>query len=114
MGTIDAESQALMDATEGSLWAGIAQARAGNFLADISKAIETHVVQRGFHVVREYTGHGVGRRMHEEPNVLNYVPAGVGRGPKLKSGHDVCARAHGWRRHVAHQGDVGWLAGRYG
>ena len=86
VGSIDAESQALLDATEGSLWAGIGQARAGNFLADISKAVETYVVQRGFQVVREYTGHGVGRRMHEEPNVLNYVPAGAGRGPKLKAG----------------------------
>ena len=86
VGPIDAESQALMDATERSLWAGVNQARAGNFLADISKAVETHVVQRGFHVVREYTGHGVGRQMHEQPNVLNYVPAGAGRGPKLKAG----------------------------
>jgi methionyl aminopeptidase len=86
VGEVDAESKALMEATEGSLWAGIAQARAGNFLVDISKAVETHVTQRGFHVVREYTGHGVGQRMHEEPNVLNYVPAGVGKGPKLKAG----------------------------
>jgi methionyl aminopeptidase len=86
VGEVDAESKALMEATEGSLWAGIAQARAGNFLADISKAVETHVTQRGFHVVREYTGHGVGQRMHEEPNVLNYVPAGVGKGPRLKAG----------------------------
>lgn len=86
VGEVDAESRALMEATEGSLWAGIAQARAGNFLADISKAVETHVTQRGFHVVREYTGHGVGQHMHEEPNVLNYVPAGVGKGPKLKAG----------------------------
>jgi methionyl aminopeptidase len=86
VGEVDGESKALMEATEGSLWAGIAQARAGNFLADISKAVETHVTQRGFHVVREYTGHGVGQRMHEEPNVLNYVPAGVGKGPKLKAG----------------------------
>ena len=86
IGEVDAESNALMEATEGSLWAGIAQAKAGNFLADISKAVETHVTQRGFHVVREYTGHGVGQRMHEEPNVLNYVPAGVGKGPRLKAG----------------------------
>ncbi len=86
VGEVDAESKALMEATEGSLWAGIAQARAGNFLADISKAVETYVTQRGFHVVREYTGHGVGQRMHEEPNVLNYVPAGVGKGPRLKAG----------------------------
>jgi methionyl aminopeptidase len=86
VGEVDAESKALMEATEGSLWAGIAQAKAGNFLADISKAVETYVTQRGFHVVREYTGHGVGQRMHEEPNVLNYVPAGVGKGPRLKAG----------------------------
>ncbi len=43
-------------------------------------------MQRGCSVVREYTGHGVGRRMHEDPQVLNYVPAGAGRGPRLKAG----------------------------
>jgi methionyl aminopeptidase len=107
---IDAESQALMDATEGSLWAGIKQARVGNFLADVSKAIETHVMQRGFHVVREYTGHGVGRHMHEEPNVLNYVPPGVGRGPRLKSGMTFALEpmvgVGTWRTKVQ---DDGWL-----
>lgn len=110
VGQIDAESQALMDATEGSLWAGIRQARAGNFLADISKAIETYVEERGFHVVREYTGHGVGRRMHEEPNVLNYVPAGVGHGPRLKTGMTFALEpmvgAGTWRTKVMPDG---WL-----
>lgn len=86
VGQIDEESQRLLKVTEESLWAGIAQARPGNRLADISQAIETHVKLNNFSIVREYTGHGVGRRMHEPPQVLNYVPAGVGRGPKLRPG----------------------------
>ncbi len=87
VGSIDEVSQRLLQATEGSLWAGIAQARPGNRLADISAAVEAYAVQRGFSVVREYTGHGVGRKMHEEPQVLNYVPAKhAGRGPKLQAG----------------------------
>ncbi|MCX6031604.1 MAG: type I methionyl aminopeptidase [Chloroflexi bacterium] len=83
---IDDEGRRLMEATEGSLWAGIRQARVGKRLADISEAIETCVKQRGFAVVREYTGHGVGRKMHEEPQVLNYVPDKGGRGPRLQVG----------------------------
>ena len=110
VGSIDAETQALLAATEGSLWAGIAQARAGNVLSDISRAVETYVVERGFHVVREYTGHGVGRQMHEEPNVLNYVPAGAGRGPKLRPGMTFALEpmvgVGTWRTRV--MGD-GWL-----
>jgi len=83
---IDAGSQRLLAATEGSLWAGIAQARTGNHLTDISRAVEEHVKTAGFSVVREYTGHGVGRKMHEPPQVLNFVPIGAGRGPKLQPG----------------------------
>lgn len=86
VGEIDEESRRLLKATEESLWAGIARARPGNHLADISEAIESHVKRYGFSVVREYTGHGVGRHMHEPPQVLNYVPPGAGRGPKLKPG----------------------------
>jgi methionyl aminopeptidase len=84
--SIDDEAQRLLDTTAGSLWAGIAQARAGNYVSDISRAIESYVAERGFSVVREYTGHGVGRRMHEEPQVLNFVPAGAGKGIRLKAG----------------------------
>jgi methionyl aminopeptidase len=87
--TVDEESQRLLAATEGSLWAGIHQAKPGNFLSDISRAIENYVTQHNFSVVREYTGHGVGRRMHEEPQVLNFVPNGAGRGPKLRPGLTV-------------------------
>jgi methionyl aminopeptidase len=84
--TIDDEGTHLLETTAGSLWAGIAQARAGNFLTDISRAIESYVTERGLSVVRNYTGHGVGRKMHEEPQVLNFVPFGAGKGVRLKAG----------------------------
>lgn len=86
VGTVDTVSERLLEATEGSLWAGIARARPGNRLGDISAAVEAHVVAAGFSVVREYTGHGVGRKMHEDPQVLNYVPRGAGRGLRLQAG----------------------------
>lgn len=86
VGEIDEESKRLLAVTEGSLWAAIAKARPGNHLADISAAVESYVTRHGFSVVREYTGHGVGRRMHEDPQVLNYVPKGAGRGPRLRVG----------------------------
>ncbi len=108
VGKVDESSQQLMAATEGSLWAGIAQARPGKHLADISQAIAEHVVARGFAVVREYTGHGVGRRMHEEPQVLNFVPAGAGRGPKLRPGMTLAlepmVNAGTWRTKVLRDG----------
>jgi len=84
--TIDEEAGRLLETTVGSLWAGIAEARAGNYVSDISRAIETYVSDRGLSVVQEYTGHGVGRRMHEEPQVLNFVRAGAGKGVRLKAG----------------------------
>jgi methionyl aminopeptidase len=86
VGAIDGVSQRLLEATEGALWAGIAQARLGNRLTDISAAVETYVVEHGFAVVREYTGHGVGRKMHEDPQVLNYVPPKSGSSPRLERG----------------------------
>jgi methionyl aminopeptidase len=89
VGAIDAKTRRLLEVTEGALWAGIAQARAGHRLGDISRAIETYVSERGLAVVREYTGHGVGRRMHEEPQVLTCLPAGAGRGPRLRVGMTI-------------------------
>jgi methionyl aminopeptidase len=86
VGQVDEESQRLLAATEGALWAGIAQARAGNRLSDISRGVQSYVEVRKFAVVREYTGHGVGHKMHEDPQVLNYVPEGAGRGPRLQPG----------------------------
>jgi len=66
-------AQKLMDVTEKSLYEGIAQALAGNRVTDISRAIQGYVEQNGFSVVREFVGHGVGRTMHEGPQVPNYV-----------------------------------------
>jgi methionyl aminopeptidase len=73
VGEVDRTAQALMAATEASLFKGIEQAVAGNRVVDISRAIQQHVEDAGMHVVRGYTGHGVGRQMHEPPQVLNYV-----------------------------------------
>ncbi len=78
------QAQELVDVTRGSLEAGIGQARAGNRLGAISHAIQDYVESRGYGVVREYVGHGVGRQMHEEPQVPNFGPAD--RGPVLKKG----------------------------
>ena len=72
MGEIDEESQRLLAATEGALWAGIAQARAGNRWLTSQRPCRPMWKRASSAVVREYTGHGVGRRMHEEPQVLNY------------------------------------------
>jgi methionyl aminopeptidase len=76
--------QELVDVTRASLEAGIREARAGQRLGRISSAIQTYIESRGFGVVREYVGHGVGRQMHEEPQVPNFGPAD--RGPVLKKG----------------------------
>ncbi len=76
VGSISEEAQALLEATEGSLYAGIEQAVAGNRIRDVSRAVQEYVESRGFYVVREYAGHGVGRSMHEPPQVLNYVTEG--------------------------------------
>lgn len=74
VGTASPEARRLLAVTEDSLWAGIAQAAPGNRFADISQAIQDTVEKNGFSVVREYTSHGIGRSMHEEPQILNYVP----------------------------------------
>jgi methionyl aminopeptidase len=73
VGEIDEETQRLLETTEGALYAGIAAARAGGRLRDISAAVQYYVEERGFNVVREYTGHGIGRAMHEPPQILNFV-----------------------------------------
>lgn len=74
VGEISAVARRLLDTTEGSLWAGIAQARPNNRFIDVTSAVQDYVERNGLSVVREYTSHGVGRDMHEEPQILNYVP----------------------------------------
>ncbi len=78
VGAISSEAQALLNATEGALWAGIEQARSGNRLGDISAAVQAYAESRGFAIIREYSGHGVGRQMHEPPQILNYGQPGTG------------------------------------
>jgi len=78
VGQVDEQSRALMRATEKALYQGIAQAVAGNRLTDISHAIQSHVESKGFSVVREFVGHGIGRSLHESPQIPNYGPPGLG------------------------------------
>jgi methionyl aminopeptidase len=107
VGSVGAETTRLLTVTREALEKGIAQARAGNRVGDISHAIQSHVESQGFTVVRALVGHGIGRQMHEEPQVPNYgLP---GRGPKLMTGQvlaiepmvnaggaDVVTRDDGW------------------
>jgi len=83
VGQISKEAEELIAVTEGSLKSGIAQAVNGAHIGDISFAIQHYVESKGFSVVREYTGHGVGRDLHEEPQIPNFV---VGKGPLLRKG----------------------------
>jgi methionyl aminopeptidase len=84
VGVVKPRTQELLRVTQEALAAGIAQARAGNRVGDISHAVQMLVEGNGFSVVREFVGHGVGRKMHEEPQIPNYGRAGDG--PKLKPG----------------------------
>lgn len=84
VGEISDGLRRLLDATRGALMEGIGQAVAGNRVSDISAAIQRHVEAHGFSVVREFVGHGIGRALHEDPQVPNYGKPG--RGPRLKEG----------------------------
>lgn len=84
VGVTDAEVIRLIRVSEQALASGIAKAVAGGRLSDISHAIEQDVVSAGFSVVRDFVGHGIGRSMHEEPQIPNYGPPG--KGPRLKAG----------------------------
>ncbi|GKT08319.1 type I methionyl aminopeptidase [Desulforhabdus sp. TSK] len=84
VGRISEEAQLLCTATEESLHAGISQVVVGNRLSDISHAIQSYVESRGYSVVREFVGHGIGQHLHESPQIPNYGPPG--RGVKLKAG----------------------------
>jgi len=87
VGEIAEEAHKLLRITREALFAGIKKMIPGNSTGDVSEAIQAHVEGNGFHVVREYTGHGVGRSMHEEPQVPNY--GRKGRGVPLKPGMTI-------------------------
>jgi methionyl aminopeptidase len=84
VGPVSAQAQHLLEATERSLFVGIEQCVAGNRLGDVSHAIQRSAEQDGLAVVRSLVGHGVGRDMHEDPQIPNFGPAG--KGPKLEPG----------------------------
>ena len=85
VGEISELAQRLLQVTEESLYKGIEQALVGNRLFDISHAVQAHVEANGFSVVRDFCGHGIGRAMHESPNIPNY--GRPGHGPRLKAGY---------------------------
>lgn len=87
VGKISDLKRKLMDVTEESLYRGIQKARNGNRVIDISRAIQSYVESHGFSVVRELTGHGVGKYLHEDPSIPNYVVSGPS--PKLREGMTI-------------------------
>ncbi len=76
-----------MEATEKSLYAGIAEVKAGKRLSNVSHAVQSVVEGAGFGVIREFVGHGIGRSLHEDPQIANF--GAPGPGPDHAGGHDV-------------------------
>ena len=87
VGSVDAESQRLLEVCQDALAAGISEARLGNRIGDISHAVQTVVEAAGFSVVKSLVGHGVGRHYHEDPHVPNF--GDPGRGPRLSEGMTI-------------------------
>jgi methionyl aminopeptidase len=106
VGRISLKAQALLAATEGALWAGIEQARSGHRLGDISAAIQAYAESRDFAIIREYSGHGVGREMHEPPRILNYGLPGTGirLRPGMTFALEPMVAAGHWLTKVANDG----------
>jgi methionyl aminopeptidase len=109
VGEISLQARRLMQATEESLYAGIARCKVGGRLSDISHAVQTVVEKYGFSVIRDFVGHGIGRALHEDPQLPNFGPEG--RGPKLQAGLTLAIEpmvsAGGWQVRIL--GD-GWTA----
>jgi methionyl aminopeptidase len=109
VGSISAEAEKLLTVTEQSLTAGLEKARQGNRLSDISHAVQSTVEAAGFSVVRTFVGHGIGRDLHEEPQIPNFgLP---GEGPELKEGMTLAiepmVNAGTWQVEIL---DDGWTA----
>ena len=107
VGSVSQEAQKLAEVGKQALDKGIARMKVGNRLSDISAAIQQEVEKHGFGVVRDFAGHGIGKQMHEDPEILNYGKPGVG--PILQAGmvfalepmitmghHDVYVSKDGW------------------
>jgi methionyl aminopeptidase len=107
IGPIEPDAQKLLDVTEASLFAAVEQMRPGNHLGDVSAAIQRHVEAEGLSIIRTLVGHGIGREMHEDPQVPNFGEPG--RGPLLEEGTvlaiEPMVNAGG---PLVRQGDDGW------
>jgi methionyl aminopeptidase len=103
VGQVDAESQRLIDVTAEALRLGIEACRPYNWTSDISKAVQQYVEGQGFSVVREYTGHGIGRNMHEDPQIPNYYDPRMGRDrlrPGMTFALEPMVNTKGWQTRV--------------
>lgn len=109
VGAISEQVRRLLQVTEESLHKGIAKAIVGNRISDISHAVQAHAEAASFSIVTEFVGHGIGRKLHEEPQVPNYGEPG--RGPRLKSGMTLAIEpmVNMGRPETAHLAD-GWTA----
>jgi methionyl aminopeptidase len=107
VGKVPAQTQKLIDVTRESLNRGIEQCREGNRVFDIGHAVQSHVESQGFSIVREFVGHGIGKALHEEPQVPNFGPKGKGLLLKVgmvlaiepmvnAGGHEVKVLSDGW------------------
>jgi methionyl aminopeptidase len=109
VGEIEPRARALLEATEKSLYAGIEKFRVGGHLTDISHAVQTVVEGAGFSVIREFVGHGIGRSLHEDPQIPNYGPPG--RGAVLQAGMTLAIEpmtsAGAWKVKILNDG---WTA----
>lgn len=106
MGDLPVEKRRLLAVTQTALYKGIEQMRVGNFLSDISHAVQTHVEKNGFSVVREFVGHGIGRALHEDPEIPNF--GSPHEGPELRAGMVFCiepmVNIGGWQTRILNDG----------
>jgi methionyl aminopeptidase len=109
VGQVEPEVQRLLDVTEESLYAGIKAARRGNRVGKISYAVQRVVEKAGFSVIRDFVGHGVGKSLHEEPQIPNF--GRPGNGPKLREGAVLCIEPMvNMGRHAVKMSEDGWTA----
>ena len=107
IGPIDRGARQLLDVTKASLFAGVAQMQVGNHLGDVSSAIQSSVEAEGLSIIRTLVGHGVGREMHEEPQVPNFGEPG--KGPELEAGMVLAIEPMvNARGPLVKMGDDGW------
>lgn len=105
--TVTPVAQKLLEVTEQSLMKAVEQCRPGNRLGDVSHAVQTHVEGNGLSVVRTLVGHGIGRSMHEDPQIPNFGPPG--KGVRLEEGMVLAVEPMTTAgRHAVHMGDDGW------